>query len=102
MKIKINQELKNIDGSPLMNGDNVITLKEILLSSALVTLKDDSTHGMQDFELSLKIQTAKDEIELTSEDVVRLKEKIKFGYTTIIVGQVNYILEGKENPLNIK
>lgn len=99
MKIKINQELRNIDGSTLMEGTKPILLKTVLLNSALVTLKDDTTHGTQDFELSLKIQKAKDEVELTSEDVVRLKEKMKFSYTTLIIGQVEYILEGKENPL---
>jgi hypothetical protein len=117
MKINLKQNLLEADGTYAklekseINKEGMrvkskedLTLKKILGRAALTTIEgltkeDDKS---KDFELFLKINS-KDEVDLKSEEITHLKEKIKRMFNIIIVGQVcDYLLEGKENPLKAK
>jgi len=106
MKTKINQELRQINGKPLQEGDQAkpetlktITLKDILLTVALSTSKEDKEHELEDFQLCVKLQNVTTELDLDNKEASRLQEKLSGKYPILIVGQVNAILEGKENPI---
>jgi hypothetical protein len=47
----------------------------------------------------MKIEKADKEVELGNSELTRLQKKVSSLYATLVVGQVNEILEGKKNPL---
>lgn len=103
MKINLEQEIRTITGEPVKDENKKnLTLKPILVSAALQETDKDEKKKVSDFQLALKIQNADKEVELDSKDIVRLQEKIKIGYTRLIVGQVYELLEGHTNPIKSK
>lgn len=102
MKVDVNQKLKGIDGNPLKNGKEDITLQDILIASALTDLDKEGKDKIKDFNIFMKVKPKLKkgvELELTNDDCVRLQEKLKLTHSTIVFGQVNEILEGKPNPM---
>ena len=100
MKIKLEKKIKQIDGKVIKNEDNTtLFLKDVLVNTALQETDKEDQNKLSDFQIALKIQNAGKEVELTTKEIVRLQEKVKKGFTRLIVGQVNELLEGKENPI---
>lgn len=102
MKINLKQILKQINGTNLVDEKNKpVELKTILVKAALQDIKEnDEVNKVSDFNIAMKIEKEDKEVELSNTELTRLQTKIKSIYATLIVGQVNDILEGKENPLN--
>jgi len=100
MKIQLNQELKDLKGNVLEEGEKkeAITLKSICVNALLSPLGEkkgeepDGTEKMRRFCLAEKIEKA-NEIDLKSEDIVKIKNIVGQGFNTIIVGQVFKMLE---------
>jgi hypothetical protein len=101
MKVTVNQTLLSEDGTPLKEGDKELNLKDSLSRIALADLDKEEKAKLEDFNLFLKIKESKDVLELDNKEASRLQEKANKGYSTLLYGQINMILEGKENPLKI-
>lgn len=110
MIIKLDTVLKNLDGTGMYENvtgkDGKVEKKDITL---MVVLKhslaqplqgDDRAKKEKDFTLMIRIVTCKDKkgVDLSSEDITRLKEKVYELYDALVAGQVAYLLEGKEIP----
>jgi len=102
MKIDISQKIKGLDGvKPLPNPDGKgipLTLKDICINAILQPEKDDTEKQKYEaYELFVKIRDCKTaEIELTTEEIVKLKKKIGVVYMPLILGQAWDYLELKK------
>lgn len=99
MKLNVNQSLFNIKGNVLLDDENKpVILKNILINTTLSEV-DKEEDKLANFKLAMKVENAKDELELSTEELSKLQQKIRKLFNALIVGQVFEILEGRENPL---
>jgi len=103
MKIK-NVELKTFQGKTIMNNGNPVTLAEV--SGDCVARLDERESAMtpdkeliklkkEDYLLCEKLLSSKKEIELTAEEIVRIKGKVARFQDGLVAGQCILILDGK-------
>lgn len=104
MKIKLMDILRTFDGQPLVDKDpkgNIFELnvKTIVLEALLrVHAADDRLSGidkMKRFDLAKRVFDTTEEIDLSHEDIILLKEAIGLKLPVLIVGQMYKILDGK-------
>lgn len=99
MKITISTQLKQMDGiKPMPNLEKngiPLTLKDVCMSALLIpTAKDDGKQKDADYKLfKEKLRDAGKEVELTAEEVARIKEKIGLTQPPLILGQAWEMLE---------
>ena len=110
MKIKINSILKNVYGEPLKSqrkevlpkksdktpGFENMTIKDVIVNSLLGEFEGEKLTGEQKLErykLAMKIQEAKVEIDLVTEDVVLIKDLIGKSWSPLISGQAWEMIE---------
>lgn len=101
MKINIDQKIIGIDGvKPLENTENGLdlTLKNVCINSILFPdeKQRDGKKKFEDFEIFVKLRDAKKEVDLSSEEISRIKEKAVFALGVLVMGQVWNMLEKKE------
>ena len=101
MKININQKILSVDGiKALSNQDTkcALTLRDVCINAVLQPEKDDTEKQKYEaYELFIKIRDCKTaEIELTIEEVAKIKKKIGLIYMPLIMGQAWNMLE-REN-----
>jgi len=98
MKIKINQEIKQMDGiKSIANPENgkPMTLKDVCINALLApNQKDDEKAKYSDYELFIKLRDV-EEIDLKAEEIVRIKKKIGLAYPPLVLGQAWDFLEDK-------
>lgn len=98
MKVDLAKAVVNVDGkTPIVEEDGKsLTVKEVCINALLTPLKEDSEkEKWSDYEIFKKIRDSKEkEINLTAENVVRLKEKIGKIYPPLIMGQLWEELDG--------
>jgi hypothetical protein len=99
MIIDFNQKVINIlTGKVFINEDKTeITLKNVACVALFSNLQDEIIDGeekLKRYDLGTRI-IKNPKIELTAEEVVKIKELISKTYTTIIVGKVFEMIEGK-------
>jgi hypothetical protein len=106
MKIDFSQELKTIEGGTLMRPKQIdkevrqipATLKwaavEALLASGGVDKLSGEEKGRR-YELALKVQEAKEAIDLSVDDVSFIKKLCDDHFAPLIVGQTRRLLDGK-------
>ncbi|MDD5353300.1 MAG: hypothetical protein PHS93_09090 [Candidatus Omnitrophica bacterium] len=93
MKVNFNQPLKNLDGSPIKDGDKAITLKDVCANALLaVEEKADGKVKLENWTLAQLVYKG-GELDLTAEQVVKIKDMVAKSYTTLVVGQVLEILK---------
>ncbi len=107
MKIDLTQNLYNANGEKLTISNDAgkqeaPQLGVLLKNIALTELEKEETNKAKDFDIFMKLNEAKKEIDLTNEELVRLQNKLPKIYGILIYGQINSILEGKNNPLKPK
>jgi hypothetical protein len=93
MKINFNQPIKNIQGEEIKD----LTLKVVSVESLLATFSDEQISGEEKakrYLLATRIY-ANEELELTVEEIAKIKQLIGKGYGPLIVGQAWEMLEGK-------
>ena len=103
MKIKVNQVLKDLKGEDLKAGgedkEKGLELKVIctnaLLSDNAEIEKIDGNEKMTRFLLAEKIQKA-NELDLTVEEITKIKKVIGLFYGPLLVGRAYNALEGKK------
>jgi hypothetical protein len=97
MKIKVAQNLKNFRGDDLKNDEGkIMTVREVLING--LTFEDRNTRKLSPaqkvraYHLGLQI-TQQDEITLTSEEIVQIKQGVEEIYGSLIYGQIAELLE---------
>lgn len=103
MKVKIDTPIKTIEGKDMkemVDGqEKVITIKKFCVNAVLANPSDNAKETgeqkVKRYELAKKIQNAKKEIDLSSEEISLIKKEIGINYPPIVVGQAYEILEGK-------
>ena len=117
MKIKINSIMNNVYGEPLKSqrkkpqtkkeieekkpqelGD--LTLKEVAVNSLLMRPESKEVPKQDDelklYRLAIKIQDAKGEVDLTTDQIVEIKEFInKAQWPRLVTGQALELMEPK-------
>jgi len=96
MPIKnFDNEIKNIDGSTLLQDANPVVMKSLLVAALMgsnPSEKDVSgDEKFKRYELAQKVN-AGGNIDLTPEEIVLLKKLVGVSYTPLVVGQVYKIL----------
>jgi len=109
MKVNVLQPLKDYQGKPLMEDSGEldknkkpimksILMRSIILSALNYTPKDgkqdSAEEKMATYQLSLKIWTS-NEIDLTSEQISKIKANLAIMFAPLVAGQACMILEGK-------
>jgi hypothetical protein len=93
MKIDFATSLLDLDGQPLQDGEEAVTLRKIAVNALLATLIVDG-HTPENLSGEAKIRnallaeaihTAKSAIDLKAEDVVLLKERVGRAYQPLLV-----------------
>lgn len=97
MKINFSAQLKN-NGVPLKNEDKDIVLSDICTNACFAVVETDKQlNGSQKYELyrlGNKIAGG-GEIDVTAEEVSKLKERVGQAYTQLVVGLTFDLLEDK-------
>lgn len=99
MKIDLRYELKDINGNVYTNENQVAaTLKSILIGALLAVYRgEENLSGEEKFarwNLAVRINDADEAVDMTVEEVAKVKTLIGKAYNTVIVGQVWQQLEG--------
>ena len=99
MKIKLDQKIMSADGIKAISSQDTkcdLVLKDVCINAILHSEKDDTEKQKYEaYELFVKLRDSQKEIELTVEEVVKLKKKIGVIYMPLILGQAWDMLEGK-------
>lgn len=98
MRVNLTEGIKDYKGKPLMDGEEPITVRDMIADALNTVSSDDNFDGKKKAELYIltcKIY-AEDEPNLTPEDIVTIKERVGKWKTPLIVGVVNNAL--KEKP----
>lgn len=95
MKIKINVELKGVEGEPIvLNGKPPKTLKDVCVSAVLTPEQDDdSDKKLNKYKIFKKLADAKESVDLTAEEIVVIKAGIGKFEPPLILGQCFELLE---------
>lgn len=101
MKVKFNQKVYGVDGTPLKaDKGRDLTLKDVCISSILGpagTRPDEDTDEKKyhRFQIYKKIKDGKDEVDLTANEIVDLKKAIGKHQPSLVMGQCWDYLEQK-------
>ena len=101
MKLNLLTVMMNINGEPLLEPDKnsevqKVTLRTVFVNALMIPVeKDTGVDKVAKYSLAIDIQK-NDEVVLSAEQIVLLKEAIAKPYGPVIVGQVYAILDGKE------
>ena len=102
MKINFEQVLVDLKGENIKDGRDgqgeILKLKTVCVNSLLSDFQDERSTGeekVERYELAKKIH-AGGEIDLKTEKIAMLKQRVGKLYLPIVVGQVYEMLEGKK------
>jgi hypothetical protein len=95
MKIKINEELKNINGESIIQGGlSPMTLRDVCITSILSPIQeDDQKKKYEKYEIFKKLRDAKEEVILMTEEIAVIKNAIGKLQPPLIMGQCFELLE---------
>ena len=96
MKINFNQPIKNIQGEEIKD----LTLKTVSVEALLATFSDEQSLSGEEkakrYVLATRIYANPEELDLTIEEMAKIKQLIGKGYGPLIVGQAWGMLEGNK------
>lgn len=96
MKIDVTKKLTDLKGEVLKNGEDEIVLGLVMTNSLLNESNGDSGEvKMNKFQLSMRINKATGNVELSAEEAALIKSCVAKSYATLIMGQVWQVLDGK-------
>ena len=101
MKINITQKIKapdGIKGLPNSETKKDLTLKDICINSLLAPeeKQSDAKKKYTDYEIFVKLRDATKEVDLSSEEISRIKEKGALVLGVLVYGQIVDMLEKKD------
>ena len=96
MKINFNQPIKNIQKEEIKD----LTLKSVSVEALLATFSDEQSLSGEEkakrYLLATRIYANSEELDLTVEEIAKIKQLIGKGYGPLIVGQAWDMLEGNK------
>jgi len=100
MKIDVTKKIKGLDGrKALPNSETMqdLTLRDVSINAILAPeeKQKDGKGKYTDYEIFIKLRDAKKEVELSSEEISRIKEKGAVVLGVLVYGQVHDYLEQK-------
>ena len=99
MKVDLRQKILSVDGIKALQNQETkcdLTLKNVCINAVLQPEKDDTEKQKYEaYELFVKIRDCQTVIELSAEEIVKLKKKIGLIYVPLILGQAWNYLESK-------
>jgi len=98
MTVKLDEKILDLEGKPMFKDETkeLVTFKDIVsVSVANFKTKEDSKEtSLSKGQLSVKLAVSKEEIELTSEEQVIIKDCVHgMGYSNLIYFRIVEILE---------
>ena len=101
MKINIAQKIKGLDGIKALPNSETgldLTLKDVSINAILSPdeKQKDGKKKYTDYEIFVKLRDAEKEIDLSSEEISRIKERGALVLGVLVYGQVVDLLEQKE------
>ena len=100
MKVNFNVKLLGLDNKPIKNEEDKDVLLKDTCSIALITVRtngqdqdEDQAKKLSKFNLALKINNAKGEIDITPEEAVMIKESVSKFSGILALGRVNELLK---------
>lgn len=98
-KIDFSTIVLDLAGEALKINDKELTLGKIAIEALQGVFEDEKSLSQEDklkrFFLANDISKAKEPMELTSEQIVLIKQLVNKAYATLIVGRVHQLMEGK-------
>ena len=94
MRVDFSKVLTDLDGKELEEGKKKVTLKQVCVNALMaVDQKEniDGTEKLKRYQLATKIN--KGTMDVSVEEVAKIKELVGKYFSTIIVGQVYELLE---------
>lgn len=111
----LDRKVYNLDGDPMVekNGkgpdaeERNASAVRMIANALIMNIPEDpkkprdpldiGKDKLRDYELAVRIKQVDcdEEVELSSEEITVIKERVAICYTTVIVGQIWNILEGK-------
>lgn len=97
MKVNMTTPLKSFSGEILKEGDEEIVLRQIVINALMVDDSQDRTPAEEKFNRYMLAQRVHndDEVELTAEEVSRVKSLIGKFFNPLVVGAAWNILDPK-------
>jgi hypothetical protein len=94
MKVNVDLEIKDFDGSVIKDGEIPLTVKDSILVALKSHLKTDNEHTdrFELFQIGHKVNKG-GTLELTAEEITLIKKRINECFTAVIVGNVFNALE---------
>jgi len=94
-----NQPILGMDNEPLKDEKGTpILLENIAVNALLAATQDDRADGTEKakrFTLAMKINNQTEPVDVTAEELVKMKEMIGKVYTALVVGRAYDLLEAK-------
>lgn len=97
MKLNLDAVLINPDGSPAMEGDRAITIRQTLINAVLAQTDGDmqpvrGEDKVKRYAIYMQLKNATIDTEFEVEDVAVLRKAVLI-FPTIVVGQVREVLK---------
>jgi len=97
MKIKINTQLKGVDGlTPLTDQmeKSILSLRSVSINSLLIPMEGDKEKDKLDkYDLYKKIRDSGEEVDLQAEEIVLIKKCIQKFQPQLVMGQCYELLK---------
>jgi hypothetical protein len=97
MIIDFTKVLKTMEGEPLKDGIEDLTLKSVCVNGLLATMQNDQPSGeekLKRYLLATQINND-DEVDVSAEDISLIKKMVGMSFPTIVAGQAFMMLEGQ-------
>ena len=108
MKIKLNQQMQDEYGKPVIHGGKPpLTLRDVIVRSLLEPVRNSMTGASDEdpkvkaekYEIFRKVQKQREQIELKAEEVTLIKKCIEKYETQLIQGEAHEMIEDKYEPI---
>ena len=97
MKVDFSKAITDLEGKPVKEGDNAVSLKIVTINALMAAFEDEKGLSGEDklkrYTLGQTIQKAEGPVELTVEQVSMIKNLIGKAFGTLIVGSAYQLLE---------
>ncbi len=100
MKLTISNPITDLKGQPIKQGDETLTLKEVLQNSLLFDNPQEKQDGIERYrryKLQEKVAKANDTVDMTVEEAALAKKCIgQSFYTTLAMGRAFDLIEASK------
>lgn len=96
MKINAAYVLKNLNGNPILDGKEPVTLKQVVVTGLVEQSSDSIELKQKKFKLAQRVFQAESIFEVSLEEAKLLIDSLPTNLSPIVVGQLAEVLEGNE------